>query len=82
MFEYFWCRSCGLFSSQRQVARFTTIDEKPYMCPGCVPAVDGVMTILPGTNELRPWPDCRDDNPSLPERPIVGVVYPLTGSVD
>ena len=76
MAAYYWCRSCGLFSREAQVTRFGR-DVYPYICPGCVREVDGTLTFKPGKeNDLRPWPDCADENPDLPERPTVGTLYP------
>jgi hypothetical protein len=77
MANYYWCRTCGRFSSLAEVARFG-VRVFPYVCPGCVVETgDGKVTIQPGTNVLVPWPDpiTRQMYPTLPDNPVVGAIY-------
>jgi hypothetical protein len=78
--QFYWCRSCGLFSTVADVARWG-IGTYPYMCPGCVVTdSEGKLTIPPGTNALIPWPvrEFEAQYSGLPEAPVPGGVYPPT----
>jgi hypothetical protein len=81
MAAYYWCRTCGRFSSLAEVARFG-VGVYPYMCPSCVVVdEDGKFGVPPGRGELRPWPRCAHENSNLPEAPTVGAVYPPPSAV-
>lgn len=74
--EYYWCRSCGRFSTLSEVARFG-VGTYPYFCSNCT-VTNADQTISPGKTDLRPWPHCEDENPELPSTPRVGEFYPAS----